>query len=212
MDLMNSLAQAGGVDAISRELGVDQSTAQNGLQALLPAVTDGMRGQAAASPQGFGGLGSILAGLGGGGLLSNVIAPEPTNVSQGNEVLGQIFGNKDASRAVAADAAQKSGISPDLLKKMLPIVAMLVAGYLAKQHGQGAQAHDWRRAGASSGRGHPRANSWWFGRRRWRRWRCARFHPWWHCQALTDTRSTATRDLARSDRAPGHAEIGKACG
>lgn len=136
MDLMNLLAQAGGVDAISRELGVDQSTAQNGLRALLPAVTDGMRGQAAASPKGFGGLGSILAGLGGGGLLSNVLAPEPTNVAQGNDVLGQIFGNKDNSRAVAADASQKSGLSPDLLKKMLPIVAMLVAGYLAKQHGQ----------------------------------------------------------------------------
>ncbi len=136
MDMMNALAPAGGIDAISRELGVDQSTAQNGLRALLPAVTDGMRGQAAASPQGFGGLGSILAGLGGGGLLSNVVAPEPTNVAQGNDVLGQIFGNKDNSRAVAADAAQRSGISPDLLKKMLPIVAMLVAGYLAKQHGQ----------------------------------------------------------------------------
>ncbi len=140
MDLMNALAQAGGVDAISRELGVDQSTAQNGLKALLPAVTEGMRGQAAASPQGFGGLGSILAGLGGGGLLANVVASEPTNVAQGNGVLGQIFGNKDTSRAVAADAAQKSGISPDLLKKMLPLVAMLVAGYLAKQHGQAMQA------------------------------------------------------------------------
>lgn len=140
MDLMNALAQAGGVDAISREFGVDQATAQNGMQALLPAVTDGMRAQASASPQGFAGLGSILAGLGGGGLLSNVIAPEPTDVGQGNDVLGQIFGNKDNSRAVAADASQKSGISPDLLKKMLPIVAMLVAGYLAKQHGQARQA------------------------------------------------------------------------
>ena len=140
MDLMNALAQAGGVEAISRELGVDQATAQSGLQALLPAVTDGMRGQANNSPQGFGGLGSILAGLGGGGLLSNVLAPEPTNVAQGNDVLGQIFGNKDNSRAVAADASQKSGISPDLLKKMLPIVAMLVAGYLAKQSGSAGQA------------------------------------------------------------------------
>lgn len=140
MDLMNALAQAGGVDAISRELGADQATAQQGLSALLPAVTDGMREQASASPQGFAGLGSILGQLGGGGLLSNVLAPEPTNVAQGNDVLGQIFGNKDNSRAVAADAAQKSGISPDLLKKMLPIVAMLVAGYLAKQHGQVAQA------------------------------------------------------------------------
>jgi len=140
MDLMNALAQAGGVDAISRELGVDQTTARSGLSALLPAVADGMRGQAAASPQGFGGLGSILAGLGGGGLLSNVLAPEPTNVDDGNQVLGQIFGNKDNSRAVAADAAQKSGVSPDLLKKMLPIVAMLVAGYLAKQHSSAGSA------------------------------------------------------------------------
>ncbi len=133
MDLMNALAQAGGVEAISRETGVDQSTAQSGLGALLPAVVDGMRGQADAHPQGFGGLASILAGLGGDGLLSNVLGPEPTDVSHGDDVLGQIFGNKDTSRAVAADASQKSGLSPDLLKKMLPIVAMLVAGYLAKQ-------------------------------------------------------------------------------
>ncbi len=137
MDILNALAEAGGIDAISRELGIDQQTAQSGLGALLPAVVDGMRGQASASPQGFGGLGSILAGLGGGGLLANVLAPEPTNVDQGNHVLGKIFGNKDTSRAVAADAAQKSGVSADLLKKMLPIVAMLVAGYLAKQHGAG---------------------------------------------------------------------------
>jgi hypothetical protein len=136
MDLMNALAQAGGVEAISRELGVDQATAQSGLNALLPAVADGMRGQAAASPQGFGGLGDLLGQLGGGGLLSNVTDPEPTNIDKGNQVLGQIFGSKDTSRAVAADAAQKSGVSPDLLKKMLPIVAMLVAGYLAKQHSQ----------------------------------------------------------------------------
>jgi len=140
MDLMNALAQEGGVEAVSRELGVDQATAQGGISALLPAVVDGMRGQAAGSPQGFGGLGSILAGLGGGGLLANAVAPEPTNIDQGNQVLGQIFGNKDTSRAVAADASQKSGISPDLLKKMLPIVAMLVAGYLAKQHGNAATA------------------------------------------------------------------------
>jgi hypothetical protein len=135
MDLMNALAQAGGVEAISRELGVDQATAQSGMTALLPAVTDGLREQATASPHGFAGLGSILGQLGGGGLLSNVLGPEPTDVDQGNQVLGQIFGNKDNSRAVAADAAQKSGVSPDLLKQMLPIVAMLVAGYLAKQHG-----------------------------------------------------------------------------
>ncbi len=79
MDLMNALAQAGGVEAISRELGIDQATAQSGMSALLPAVADGMRGQAA-GPQGFGGLGAILGQLGGGGLLSNVLGTErPTS-------------------------------------------------------------------------------------------------------------------------------------
>ncbi|MCY7271303.1 MAG: DUF937 domain-containing protein [Sphingomonas bacterium] len=106
---------------------------------MLPAVLGGMQNQAQASPQGIGGLGAILGSLGGGGLLANVLGQTPTDVSQGNDVLGQIFGNKDTSRAVAADASQQSGVSPDLLRKMLPIVAMLVAGYLAKRAGAGQQ-------------------------------------------------------------------------
>lgn len=142
MDLLSELTKAGGVEAMSRDLGVDHATAQGGLAALLPAVVGGMQNQAQASPQGFGGLGSILGGLGGGGLLANVLGQAPTDVSQGNNVLGQIFGSKDTSRAVAADAAQTSGISPALLKKMLPIVAMLVAGYLAKRAGVGQRPEE----------------------------------------------------------------------
>ena len=151
MDLLNELTKAGGVDAMSRDLGIDQATAQGGLAALLPAVLGGMQNQAGASPQGIGGLGAILGSLGGSGLLANVLGQAPTDVSQGNDVLGQIFGNKDTSRAVAADASQQSGISPDLLKKMLPIVAMLVAGYLAKRAGAGQQPGD--QAGEQSGAG-----------------------------------------------------------
>lgn len=135
MEMMNALDDSGGVEAISRELGVDQQTAKSGLSALLPAVLDGLRGQTGGGG-GLGGLGAILGSLGGGGLLSNVLAPQPTDVSQGNDVLGKIFGSKEVSREVAADAAQKSGVSSDLLKKMLPIVAMLAAGYVAKRIGE----------------------------------------------------------------------------
>ena len=67
-----------------------------------------------------------------------MLAPQPTNVSRGNEVLGEIFGSKDVSRTVAQNAATKRGSNPDLLKKMLPMVAMLVAGFMAKQKGGGA--------------------------------------------------------------------------
>ena len=46
----------------------------------------------------------------------------------------------DVSRAVAQNAASQSGLAPDLLKKMLPMLAMLVTGYMAKQQGGGAPA------------------------------------------------------------------------
>ena len=155
MEMLDAISQEGGIEAVSRELGVDRQTAQTGVSALLPAVLEGLRGhtgaigggQSAGGLGNLGGLGALLGSLGGGGLLSNVLAPEPTNVDQGNQVLGKIFGDKDGSRAVASDAAQKSGISPELLKKMLPFVAMLAAGYLAKRMGQssapaGAGAHE----------------------------------------------------------------------
>lgn len=135
MSMLDALVQNGGPQAISRELGVDEQTAHKGMAALLPAVLGGMQNHAQTSPQGIGGLADVLGGLGGGGLLSNVLAREPTNVNQGNQVLGELFGSKDTSRAVAQEASQQSGIEPSLLKKMLPIVAMLAAGYFAKQAG-----------------------------------------------------------------------------
>jgi hypothetical protein len=135
MSMLDALMQAGAAQSISRDLGVDQQTAQTGLQALLPAVLGGMQNQGHAHPQGLGGLAGMLGGLGGGGLFDQAISPQPTPVQPGNQVLGSIFGGKDTSRAVADHAAQQSGLSPDLLKKMLPIVAMLAAGYFAKQAG-----------------------------------------------------------------------------
>lgn len=137
MNINDIIGQAGGIGAIARELGTDEGTAQSGVSALLPAVLGGFRGQVEQDPQGIGGLGDMLSTLGGGGLLDSVMSPGPSNVAAGNNVLGQIFGSPDASRAVAADASAQSGVSPSLLKKMLPLVAMLVAGYMAKQAGGG---------------------------------------------------------------------------
>ena len=68
-----------------------------------------------------------------------VLAPQPTDVSPGNEVLGQIFGSKDVSRTVAQNASSQTGLDPSLLKKMLPMLAMLVAGFMAKRQSAGAQ-------------------------------------------------------------------------
>lgn len=154
LNINDIIGQAGGIGAIARELGTDEGTAQSGVSALLPAVLGGFRGQVEQSPQGIGGLGGMLSSLGGGGLLDSVLSPSPSNVSAGNNVLGHIFGSQDASRAVAADASAQSGVSPSLLKKMLPLVAMLVAGYMAKHAGGGGDANSQgATAGADAGDG-----------------------------------------------------------
>lgn len=149
MNINQMLEQTGAVEAISRELGVDPATAHAGATALLPSILSGLQNPVAAKPQaaastpdlgGFGGLGGLLgtlSGLGGAGLLENVTSSQPTEVGKGNEILGQLFGSKDGSRAVAASAAAQSGVEPSLLKKMLPILAMVAAGYVMKQAGSG---------------------------------------------------------------------------
>ena len=135
MDMNELLRQIGGVQSVARDLGIDESQATTGLEALLPAVLGGFKSQARAQPTGLDGLAAMLGGLGGGGLLDEVLAPRPTDSSRGNDVLGQIFGTRDVSRTVAQNAASQTGLDPALLKKMLPIVAMLVAGVLSKQGG-----------------------------------------------------------------------------
>jgi hypothetical protein len=140
MQINDILAQAGGFQSIARELGVSESQAARGSAALLPAILGGFKKQAQTRPGGLEGLGGLLGQLGGGGLLDNVLSPQPTDVSRGDDVLGQIFGSRDVSRTVAQNAAAQTGLDPSLLKKMLPLLAMLVAGYMAKQRGAGAAA------------------------------------------------------------------------
>jgi hypothetical protein len=135
MQITDILAQTGGLQSIARELGVSESDVASGAQALTPALLGGFQKQAQTG--GIEGLGGLLGQLGGGGLLDNVVSPQPTDVSHGNNVLGHIFGSKDVSRTVAQDAAAKSGLDPSLLKKMLPMLAMLVAGYMSRQGGSG---------------------------------------------------------------------------
>ena len=137
MDITDIIAQMGGLQSMARELGVTESQAASGTEALLPAILGGFKKQAQAQPAGLEGLDGLLGQLGGGGLLDDVLSPQPTNVNRGNDVLGQIFRSKDVSRTVAKNAASQSGLDPALLKKMLPILAMLVAGYMAKRQGAG---------------------------------------------------------------------------
>ncbi len=77
-------------------------------------------------------------------------------ITDGNGILGHLFGSKDVSRNVATRASANTGIGADILKKMLPMVASLAMGALSQKAAgspmQGAQAQE-QNQGQSSGLG-----------------------------------------------------------
>jgi hypothetical protein len=133
MQLTDLIQNMGGLQSVASEFGLNHQDAERGAAALLPAILGGFQKRAQAT-EGVDGLPGMLNQLGGGGLLDNVLSAQPTNIGLGNDVLGQIFGGKDVSRTVAANAATQTGLDPSLLKKLLPVLAMMAAGYMAKQH------------------------------------------------------------------------------
>lgn len=170
MSLAAMLQQTGAISSIARELGVDENTAKTAAGALLPAIVAGMGRSATggnATPDPLGGLGSLagailggggqsgaaggLGGMLGGGLLDAVLGTSPTPTQPGNDILGAIFGTKDVSRSVAGEVAGITGIDEGLLKKMLPILAMAVAGYLAKQAGGAGNTGSAQQSGGALG-------------------------------------------------------------
>ena len=140
MQVDESRTETGGSQSIARELGVSEQQVKMGAAALLPAILGGFKKQVQGQPTGLSGLGGLLGALGGGGLLDDVVGSHPTNIDRGNNVLGQIFGSREVSRSVAQNASAKTGLDPSLLKKMLPMLAMLAAGYMAKQRSTDAPA------------------------------------------------------------------------
>lgn len=138
MQITDLLGQIGGLQSMANELGVDESEVARGADALLPAILGGVKKQAQTQSGGLEDVLGMLGQAGGGGLLDQVLGAQPTDVSSGNDILGQIFGSKDVSRTVAESAAAQSGLDASLLKKMLPMLAMLVMGYMTRQRGGAA--------------------------------------------------------------------------
>lgn len=116
-----------------RGLGLSQEQTGAALGALVPALAAGLQ-RNASEP---GGLESLIDALSGGQHSHYLDDPSslgrPETIADGNAILGHILGTKDASRAVAAQAAGRTGIDSALLKQLLPIAATMVMGAMSKK-------------------------------------------------------------------------------
>ena len=130
----------GVVQQLGRQFGLDESQASSALGALLPALVAGFQQRAANTS----GLESLEAALRSGhqhGYLNDLQSlGRSDTVSVGNDILGQIFGSRDVSREVATRASAHAGVGADILKRMLPVVAAVAMGALARRQFGGASA------------------------------------------------------------------------
>lgn len=138
MNILEALLAAQGgsaVQQLGRQFGLGDEQVTSALSALVPALASGFAKNATAS----GGLDSLVGALAGGRHASYLddlgALARPETAADGNGILGHVLGSKDVSRQVAAQAAMTSGVGADVLKKMLPVVAAMMMGALAKNAG-----------------------------------------------------------------------------
>jgi hypothetical protein len=118
-----------GVAQIAKSLGADESAVGSAVAAAIPAIVAGMANNASKpsgaedlhdaldehNPSMFDQLGSLLGGGGG----------------DGAKILGHVLGARRPG--VEQNIAGQSGLSLDVIMKLLPILAPLVMGYLSRE-------------------------------------------------------------------------------
>ncbi len=118
---------------LGKQFGLDAAQTQAAIDALAPVVAAGIR----RNTQDDGGFADLISALARGNHAQYVDDPavleSPVVVDDGNAILGHVFGSKDVSRGVAQQLSASSGIGASVLKKLLPIVAAMVMGQIAKK-------------------------------------------------------------------------------
>jgi hypothetical protein len=128
------------ISEIGRQFGLNEAQTRAAFEQLTPVVAAGIR----RNNQTDNGLEGLLKALQAGGhsrYADDTSALQFDRVADdGNAILGHVFGSKDVSRNVANQAADLSGVGSAVLKKMLPVIAAIVMGQLAKRMGGGGSA------------------------------------------------------------------------
>ena len=136
MNILDAIVNArdgAAVEQLGSQVGLAPDQVTSALSALMPALAGGFQ----RNIQSQGGLESLMGALSSGNhgqYLDNPTSlADPSTVTDGNGILGHLLGSKDASREVASRAAAQTGLSADVLKRMLPFAATLMMGAFSKQ-------------------------------------------------------------------------------
>jgi hypothetical protein len=139
-DMMMKAQGGQAVDAMAKQFGLAQEQMQQAVAALMPAFSTGLK-RSVTNPYDLTSLMTAASSGNYGQYFEDLgKAFSPKGIADGNNVLALIFGSKEVSRAVAAQAEQMSGIGQDVYKQMMPVMANTLMGGFFKQMASQFQA------------------------------------------------------------------------
>lgn len=137
-DILQSAQGGQAINNIAERFGLSPEQAQAPVQALIPALSAGLT-KAATNP---GTLGSVISAVTDSTHQASFndpnVAQSPAATQKSSDTLSQILGSNHVLQQIAQQASAVTGIRPDILMQMLPVVASIAIGGLATSlHNQG---------------------------------------------------------------------------
>jgi hypothetical protein len=126
-DILQAAQGGQGLDNLAARFGLSPAETQAAVQAIIPALSGGLQ-RATQDPNALGG---ILSHLTSGEHAGSYADPDQANPAAGGSVLGQIFGSPQVVAQVGDHASRMSGIDPQIIQQMMPLVASMLMGGLS---------------------------------------------------------------------------------
>lgn len=138
LDALLSSAQGGQLIAnLAERFGLSQDQIRKAIDALAPALSFGLE-KTVEKPEGLGKVVECLCAAHECAAHDHADAAHaPDAIDRGQTAVLSLFGSEDNASQVVRAAAQQTGISPDILSQLLPILASVLFGGLNKSMGQG---------------------------------------------------------------------------
>ncbi len=130
-DILQSAQGGQAINNIAQRFGLSPEQAQAAVQALIPAISAGLT-KAATNP---GTLGSVISAATDSvhqtSFNNPSAAPSPDATQKSSDTLSQILGSNHIVQQIVERASAATGIRPDVLLQILPVVTSLAIGGLA---------------------------------------------------------------------------------
>ncbi len=132
-DILREAQGGNGIDNLASQFGLGRDETEKVLRQVLPAMSAGFK-QRTQNPDGLEALLRKIQGTDYEDVYEDPSALQHDATKQrGNQVLAEVFGSKDVSRAVAQKAEFASGIGGTVIKAMLPMIASMILGGMQKK-------------------------------------------------------------------------------